>query len=128
MDHKFLYTRCSLSMLERYWDPGSSHRVFRRKFVQVTGLADVMDIVHKRITQKISQPKLSKVGNSWATSAVSSNLFSALPWFPDVNPPQRFLNRDVEHEQLKSSVKEAEVPLSLEKSGNWRFLTHENES
>ena len=30
MDHKFLYTRCSLSMLERYWEPESSHDVFRR--------------------------------------------------------------------------------------------------
>lgn len=37
---------------------------------------------------------------------------------PRREPPQRFLNRDVEHEQLKSSVKEAEVPLSLEKTGN----------
>ena len=47
------------------------------KFVKVTGLADVMDIVHKRITQGIS--KTAQVIQSWgqlrATSAVSSKLF-----------------------------------------------------
>jgi len=62
-------------------------------------------------------------------------MFSALPWFTDVNPPQRFLNRDVEHEQLKSSVKEAEVPEkawkrvgtnSVFRWRGWRFWTHEN--
>ena len=47
--------------------------------MQVTGLADVMDIVHKQ--------RFRPFETMWP----------------------RFLNRDVEHEQLKSSVKEAEA-------------------
>ena len=59
---------------------------------------------------------------------------------PRRDPPLRFLNRDVEHEQLKSSVKEAEVRVQMEMlersnsgatdeiSAESAFSTHENES